>query len=263
MTERADLIKDLAAAMVLPGIRWAYESATARLLEDYSEPAGYDEGWIGTSRWVLFRDRLDRVFSCGRYTVADAVDASLSMDVLNAELPAREISSRPVIAPGVVVRSNLNGSPGWSFGGVRWLLASGKFGKLDEHPWPQKSPTKQRVAMQPATDSDHPTLFDDFEDDEQGGLLALPDVAQLDLETLIVGHTLAADHGGKELVIGKPRLNFGGGAAWHWMYDLLQSPPPDGGRVRPTGPVPSAPDGVPDAPVKLRPAVKQRDLGAQ
>lgn len=252
MSERDDLINSLSAAGVLVAIRWAYDSATARVLDDFSEAAGHDAAWVGVTRWTLFRDRLDRAFSCRRYAVSENADGHLSIDVVHAELSTHDIATMPRIESGMVVRADLNGSPGWSFGGVRWLLASAVFGKVAEHPWPQKSATKQRVAMQPASYSEHPTLFDQFAAEERGGLLALLEGAPLDLVTLVVGHALAVDHGGRELVIGQPRHNMGGGSAWHWTHDLLQSPPSDGGRVQPTGPTPITLDGVPDAPVKLR-----------
>lgn len=252
MSEHDVLLETLDDGDVLSAIRWAYDSATARVLEDYSEAAGHDAAWVGFTRWTLFRDRLDRVFACRKYAVSDGADGRLSLDVLQGELSAHDIATMPQIAPGTVVRSDLNGSPGWSFSGTRWLLASVVFGRLNEHRWPRKSATKQFVARQPAPDTEHPTLFDDFAAEERGGLVALSEAVGQDSVTLVVGHTLAVDHGGRELVIGQPRFNLDGGPAWHWTHDLLQSPLPDGGRVRPAGPTPVTSDAVPDAPVKLR-----------
>lgn len=84
---------------------------------------------------------------------------------------------------------------------------------------------------------------------------------QLDLRTLVVAHSLEADHGNRELTIGQPRLNAGGGSAWYWRHDLLQLPPDDGGRLRPTKPAPTGPEDAPDAPVRLRrPAAEHHDL---
>ena len=260
MSERDDLVGALDRDGVLVGIRWAFTSAADRVMEDFSEAAGHDATWVGVTRFTLFRDRLDRVFSCRRYAVADGMDGRLSLDVLHAELSERDVDTFPMLAPDLVVRADLSGSPGWSHGHTRWLLASSAFGKLDELPWPQKSSTKQLVAQQPTDEPQEPTLFDQFAEEEASGLVALMAKTKLDLHTLVVGHSLDAEHGGRELVVGQPRLNSDGGSAWHWNHDLLQVPPSDGGRQQPLVPASIAPDATPDAPVKLRrPAAKHSE----
>jgi hypothetical protein len=259
MSERDEMVDTLEDAGALPGVRWAYAAATSRLLDDYSEPAGHDMTWIGVTRWILFRDRLDRVFSCGRYAVAENGDRQAGIDMVRAELSEQDIATMPDIAPDSIVRSNLNGSPGWALGDVRWLLASTVFGKLSDHPWPQKSATKQRVAMQPPTDSDFITLFDELTQEEQEGLRAIHAAPVFDFTTLVIGHSIDVDHGGRELLIGRPRMNSDGGPAWHWTHDLLHSPPPRRSRVADPGPIQPSPETVVDAPVKLRPAAAKRD----
>ena len=148
MDEQHDVIAELGDAGVLAGVRWAYESATRRALESYSEADGHDAAWLGNTRFTLFRDRLDRVFACDRYA-ASAADG-------------------------------------------------------------------------------------------------------LDLATYIVAHSLDAFSGEIELVLGRPRLNLGGGPAWHWYQDLLTVPLPGAGRRPDVDQVPADPTGVPDAPVRLR-----------
>lgn len=262
MSERHELVNTLDSAGVLAGIRWAYLSAADRVLEDYSEPAGHDATWIGVTRFTLFRDRLDRVFSCRRYAVAEGADGQTGLDLLHAELSERDISTFPTLDPELVGRADLSGSPGWSYAGTRWLLGSSAFGKLNEVPWPQKSAIKQLVAQQPTDEPDQPTLFDHFAYDEHAGLAMVMAGSKLDLHTLVVGHSLDAEHGGRELVIGQPRLNSEGGSAWHWKHDLLQAPPANGGRLRPSAPIPVSPDTTPDAPVKLRrPVAEQPNHG--
>lgn len=262
MSERDDLIGALDRVGVFAGIRWAFLSAADRVMEDYSEAAGHDATWVGVTRFTLFRDRLDRVFSCRRYAVPEGSDGQLSLDILHAELTERDVDTFPKLGPDLVVRADLSGSPGWSHEGTRWLLASSSFGKLDELPWPQKSNTKQRVAQQPTDEPNEPTLFDHLTSEEQAGLATLMASPKLDLHTLVVGHSLDAEHGGRELVVGQPRLNSGGGSAWYWKHDLLQVPPSDGGRLRPSAPAPVRPDTTPDAPVKLRrPAAEQPNRG--
>lgn len=253
MTEHQDVIADLEAARVLAGVRWAYRSATARTLDDYSEAAGHDAAWLGNTRFTLFRDRLDRVFACDRYVLKPGSDATASLDLLRAELSKLDISTMPQLVPDLVRRSDLNGSPGWACQERGFLLASCAFGKLDQLPWPQRSPTKQRVARQRNPEPAQASLFDDLADDEVAGLFAVVAEAQsLDLETFVVGHSLDPVSQRAELVFGRPRLNSGGGDAWYWYQDLLTPPPTDGGRRFDETPVPPGPDTVPDAPVRLR-----------
>ena len=251
MGEQDKVMADLEQAGVVAGIRWGFLSATDRVLEDYSEAAGHDAAWLGITRFNQFRDRLDRVFACGRYTVPVGGDAAVSLDLLHAELTERDIESRPRLAPDLVVRADLNGSPGWAWQGYRWLLASCAYGKIDQLPWPRKSPTKQRVAQ--AHNPDQASLFDGFALEEVPGLVeALAAPHQLDLETFVIAHTQDVDHEACELVLGRARLNIGGGEAWHWRRTLLGTPRADGGRLFAEGPTPAGPDTVPDALVRLR-----------
>lgn len=260
MSEQQDIIASFDQAGVLEGIRWAYISAASRVLEDCSEAAGHDATVVGITRFALFRDRLDRVFACGRYAVPVGSDAAISLDLLHAELTERDIDTMPQLAPDLVVRANLNGSPGWVFQGRRWLLASCVFGKIDELPWPRKSPTKQRVAQQPNPDPGaQASLFDGLDREEVGALETLLAAEyELDLETLVVAHSQGVDDAARELVLGRARLNIGGGEPWHWHQDLLTRPPADGHRR--VGDIPPAtdPDTVPDAPVRLRRPASER-----
>lgn len=256
MTENTDLIVRLRAGGILDGIQWAYASATSRALADYSEDAGYDTAWLGSTRFILFRDRLDRVFACGKYALQSGADASAGLDLVRVELTEKDIEAMPAIAPDLVRRSDLNHSPGWLFEDVRFLLASCEFGKIDVLPWPQKSPTKQTVAKQPSPEP-APTLFDELAAGEVGGLLALADDA-LDVDTFVVAHTLDSVSQKRELVFGRPRLNHGGGDAWHWYENLLSGPSSWGSEQ--TIPRPTGPDSVPDAPVRLRDKAGQRDV---
>lgn len=256
MTEKNDLIARLNDAGVLDGVRWAYASAVSRTLSDYSEDAGHDAAWLGSTRFVLFRDRLDRVFSCGKYALQSGADASAGLDLVRVELTDKDVETMPTVDPSLVRRADLNHSPGWQVGDLRFLLASCAFGKIHSLPWPQKSTTKQTVAMQPNPEP-VPTLFDELAEDEVGGLVALDDDS-LDLETFVVAHTLDPLGQKRELVFGRPQLNHGGGDAWHWYENLLAGPPLPGGHQE-VLPRPSGPDTVPDALVRLRKTARQRD----
>ena len=238
---------------MLAGIRWAYRAATSRTLEIFSEADGHDAALLGNLRFTLFRDRLDRVFVCDRYELQPGSAATDHLDLLYAELSQDDIRTMPQLAPDLVRRADLTGSPGWAIGGRRFLLAACAFGKLDSLPWPRKSPTKQRVAQQRQPDPAQASLFEGVADEEIAGLEELLAAAyRLDLETFVVAHTLDPVGQDMELVFGRARLNNGGGEAWYWYQDLLTAPPADGGRRRGDSPLPAGPDSVPDAPVRLR-----------
>jgi hypothetical protein len=276
MGEQQEVIEGLAAAGVLTGIRWAYESATRRSLEIYSEADGHDLAWLGHTRFTLFRDRLDRVFSCGRYAVPTA-DGRLDIDVLCAELSERDLATMPRLAPGLVRRADLRGSAGWAYRRHWFLISSAEFGRLDTLPWQDKSVTKQLVALQPSPELRQPSLFADLLTDgvlpdefvpegrsPDGALdgtllpgrldpLLLAADRELKVPTFIVAHTLDATTGEGELTFGRPRLNLRGGPAWHWREDLMNVPLPVVRRTE----IPAAaevdnPSEVPDAPVRLR-----------
>lgn len=258
MSEQQDIIAELGDAGVLAGVGWAYLSATTRSLETYSEADGHDAAWLGNTRYTLFRDRLDRVFACERYAVRSGNDDA-DLDLLYDQLSKRDIDTMPRLDAGLVRRANLNGSPGWAHGERRFLLASSVFGKIDQLPWPQKSPTKQRVARQRNPEPPQPSLFEDFALEELGGLEAMAAAGQdLDLKTYVVAHSLDPLSRHVELVFGRPRLNSGGGQAWHWRQSLLGAQPTGGGRRTDITPRPTGPTTVPDAPVRLRRHAEER-----
>jgi hypothetical protein len=255
MTEQEDALDDLHAAGVLEALRWAYRSAYDRVFADYGPETGHTQGWFGYTAHTLLADRLDRVFSCGKYVVESAEDAITGIDVLHDGLTQRDVVTMPRVEPGVVVRADVNGSPGWRHDEWRWLLASFRFGAVHHIQWAKRSATKQRVASQGDPDQ---LAFDPQ-------VLGIPEVvdALADLAsgppspttTLVLGHSADLTSGEGELPIGRPRLNLGGGEAWYWIADLLSGPLPGARRGGDHGP--KQPNGdhtndVPDAPVRLR-----------
>lgn len=255
MTEKTDLINRLQAAQIADGIRWAYMSAVSRTLADYSEDAGYDAAWLGITRYTLFCDRLDRVFSCGKYALQSGDDSATGLDLVHVELTEHDIKTMPSISPDLVRRADLNHSPGWLFEDLRFLLASSEFGKIEALPWPQRSPTKQSVAKQPNPEPPL-TLFGGPAEEAAAGLTAVTEDA-LDVDTFVVAHSLDSVSQKRELVFGRPCLNEGGGDAWHWYENLLNGPALPGGQQG--APMPTGPDSVPDAPVRLRKKADRRD----
>lgn len=248
VSEQQDVTEDLSEKNVLGGFRWAFDSAVAKTLEDYSEEDGHDAAFCGVLRYTLLRDRIDRVFHCGRYEV-DTGTAEEGIDELLAGLSDADRKSIPRIPAGMVVRSDLEGSPGWVIGPYRLLLASAPYGKIQKIRWSGKSKIKRRVARQRNPQTPAPTLFDgtgiDITSMEVG-------VTQLDLITFVVAHTLDLFTGRTELGFGRTRLNPGGGSPWHWFQDIGSLPPGGGGNWTIDTPMPTGPNGVPDAPVRMR-----------
>ncbi|MEU4804185.1 hypothetical protein [Actinosynnema sp. NPDC023587] len=250
MTEQREVLAEFGSAGVLDGLRWAYQSAITRALEDFSEADGHDAAWLGNTRFTLFRNRLDRVFHCERYA---APDADSGLDELYARLSGKDIDSMPRVAPGVVQRSNLNNSPGWAVGHRRFLLAAGEYGKLGALAWARRSSTKQRVALQREAHPAQASLFEHSAEEGVGGLFALTSQV-LDLDTYVVAHSLDPVSRRAELILGRARLNAGGGPAWAWRVDVLGAPAADrraAATPPPTAADPAA-DPAPDAPVRLR-----------
>lgn len=252
MGEQQEVIADLRAAGVLAGIRWAYESATRRSLEMYCEADGLDHAWLGNTRFTLFRDRLDRVFACHRYSVY-AQDGTRDVDVLHAELSEHDVSTLPGISPGIVRRADLRGSAGWAYRHRRFLIASAEYGRLDALPWQEKSYTKQLVALQRSPDHRQPSLFEDLEIDADADADADAGGGEPEewLTTFVVAHTLDPRSATFELTFGRPLLN-PGGPAWYWREDLLAEPLPEVRRLADVTPVVTASPPVPDAEVRLR-----------
>ncbi|GHA64599.1 hypothetical protein AB0R01_19215 [Streptomyces rochei] len=258
MSEQQDALEDLESSGVLAALAWANASAYRRTMEDYDPDTGHDQGWVGSTAHKLFVDRLHRAFSTGRHSVDSPESASAGLDLVAAGLAPGEHRKMPLITPGVVVWSHLNQSPGWRCGDWRFLLTSFPYGESNRIPWPQKSPTKQRVASQgqPTGWLDpYPTLFDEETDSLAAAIEALREEdAELNATTLIVAHSIERELGIRELYLGRSRLNRGGGDAWYWKHDLLATNPGTP-TVEPIptspGPLPGAP-GVQDAPVRLR-----------
>jgi len=253
MTEHDDVIQTLRTQGALAGLVWAYHSATERTLGDFSEAAGHTASWLGFTRFTLLSDRMDRVFSCRKYSLHAEASPNESLDLLHAELTKDDIDAMPQIDSALVQRADLKGSPGWVCGQRRFLIASFGFGEIDEISWSQKSPTKQRVAHQQSPDSVQEGFFDDLPEDERNVLVKRSDLEDLGFQTLVIAHSLQFNGTGSELYLGRPRFNIGGGNAWHWRENLLTEPPPSQTRQN-NDPIdgPTSESNVEDAPVRLR-----------
>lgn len=249
MSEKSDVTERLAELGALRGLRWGFLDAADRVLNDMPESAGYDATATGSARHSLFRDRLDRVFSCEKYRVSDGERAA-GLDILHQELSSEAVKTLPQIVPGTITRSNLNGSPGWTDGRVRLLIASAEHEQIHSIRWTERSETKQKVARQSLTPHVEPTILDPLPAEVLEALFANSN-RQLDMPTFVVAHSLNTITGERELVLGRPRDNHDGGSAWLWDVDLLHGPDLEESRgPRPTGQAPH-PD-VADVEVRLR-----------
>jgi hypothetical protein len=246
MTYQDDALRRLDESGVLDAIRWAAHSAGARTLADFSEAAGHDAAWLGTTRHVLFKDRLDRVLSLGKYYVPKGSDWAAGMDVVLAELTPGDIASMPVVPPGTVTRANIHGSPGWSTSEDHFLIQSFQPGKVDQIRWERKSETKQEVARQRSPDA--LTLF---ELPAQTLQVQTIDVAP-NAPVLVVAHALNPTDGRSELYLGLPSSDHLQGRPWHWRCALHYRHPPGPGAQLPLPRHPTGPNDVADAPVRLR-----------
>lgn len=260
MSEQQDALEDLGSRDVLWGLSWANASAYRRTMQDYDPDTGHDQGWVGSTAHKLYCDRLNRVFSTGKYAVESPEVALAGLDTVAAGLAPGEYPKMPVIAPGVVTRSDVNGSPGWRCGEWRFLLASFVYGEIDRIPWQQKSPTKRRVASQnkPRGFIEQQPMLplgDEFDPSLEAIVQALAEEDEdVDVTTLIVGHSVERELGIRQLYIGRSRFNRGGGEAWYWKHDLLATnfgTPSTGTTPAAPGPLPGSSD-VQDAPVRLR-----------
>ena len=256
MTERDDAISDLTAAEAMAGLAWAWQSTWRKTLESYEPDTGHDKAWLGYTAFKLLIDRLDRVFSVNRFAITPDADPALGADILAQGLTSGEFERMPRVLPGTVVRDDLNGSPGWRCEGWRILLQS--FGGLnvDSIPWAQKSFTKRRVARQPAPD--YPMLPLDVLElpmatDVLADLSKQQPPSDRVIVTLVAAYAISAFTREPALYLGHPRLNYGGGDAWHWR-ELVEDGPNSGpGRGLPASTPGGGPaDPVPDAPIRLR-----------
>lgn len=229
MTERDHVLKALRQHGVLGAIGWAHASTYAQTWQDFNPAGGHGQGWLGYTAYTYMVDRQNRVFKCERFAPESEDADDVGRDVLADGIG--DFDTMPNVRPGLVTRANLNGSPGWTFGGWRWLLVSYPFGQLDYIHWPGKSLTKKTVAQQPAAEEEN-VLFGL----EELGLAPMEELAERERllrNTLVLAHAMDHDTGIAELYLGRPRWNPDHGAAWQWRANLLKGTPGGGFATQP------------------------------
>jgi hypothetical protein len=278
-SERERAVQALGRARVIDGLAWAWASARGQTLSSYDPDTGHNQAWVGFNAFTVLTDRLDRVFSLGRFALPGGLGSATGADLVAQGLNSGEFERMPVIERGVVLRDDVNGSPGWRHGRWRILLQSYGGQDVDRIPWPQKSPTKQLVA-QPISSSQLALPL---------GVLTLPgplDDAELfgpaagggagpgswpaeggPVVNLVAAYAIDAVTERSALHLGHPQLNRGGGQAWAWRIALdvdgvSETPAAGlalGGPAADAGERPA----VPDAPVRLRPAAAESRTGTE
>lgn len=256
MTEENDIFTAIKAAGVLDLLDWASTTAFARVAQDYDEEAGHDQSVVGFLAYKYLIDLLDRATSSGKYALPKGASADNGRDILRQGISTEAFESMPLLAPELINRNNFNGSPGWAFGDVRWLLQSYRFGDIDKLVWGQKSDSKLKVANQPFVDADTVLFnFADLDMDE-------PQTVAIDQfvgSTLILAHAFNRENGSFEVYIGRSRApEHRGGRPWHWRRLIVSGGA--GGLSSGLAPegllLPGTPPStdVEDAAVKLRPS---------
>jgi len=260
MSEEDEVLTALGGRGVLDGIAWAHRSAYGQLREDYNPAGGHKQSWIGFNAHVYLVDRLDRVFQCGDFAVPPGQD-SVGRDVLADGIADRDSRTMPLLPAGTVVRRDLNGSPGWTVAGWRWLLASYEFGQVAKIAWTERSDTKQLVAKQPHGEEDGGL----FPISGLAGLTPLdelPDEQRELRRTLVLAHAMNLTTAEVELSFGRIRWNPDHGDAWVWRARLAAGSGSGGGTTpsrRPASPAEPSGDAVADADVRVRRPAREHD----
>ncbi|MGW4673438.1 hypothetical protein [Streptomyces sp. NPDC004324] len=261
MTEQEQVVDDLSNPGVLAGITWAATSAYADTMRIYDPHKGHKPGTIGYVAHGLICDRMDRVFSCGDYTLPPGQPAGVGMEAVREGLHPDDADAMPHLDPNLVSYAPLNNSPGWLFGTRRWLLQSFEFGKVQKIPWARKSETKRLVASHPDPDPQE-DLFSALAMDEYLGTPVVIDSEKDNgIDTFVLAHSIHEELRSLELFFGRPNLVRR--KSWHWRHDLIANPPTPGGGM-PIGrdPQPYTPNPnevVSDAPMRLRKTPKERN----
>jgi hypothetical protein len=225
MSEQEQAISELESDGVLEGIRWAWKSASAQTLRSFMPSTGHDQAWLGYNAFKVFTDRLDRVFSCGRFESEDNVSRTDRGRLLREGLMAGEYEEMPRLAPELVVRSDLHGSFGWRRGSWRILLQSYGALAVDDIRWPQKSPTKREVAAQRERSLRASQLMLPLDGQ------ALPMAAEvvgdipamsssMPVTTLVGAYSIDASTRKSSIYLGRTRYNRNGERPWHWRVRL-------------------------------------------
>lgn len=250
MNEQNDVDRFFEAEGLLDVFRWAWKSASDHALDEHNPEVGHTMANLGLSAHNQLKDRIERGGQTGMYRLPAAEPDENSeqpasgQDVLHAGLTGQEIRSMITLDPGRIVRSDLNGSPGFLVGGYRVLLQSHTYDQVHEIRWTQKSETKQRAARQA-----NPDQYSLFEDPESYP----PAFHTQDLPILVLAHAIDPNTGSCELHLGRPCLIEQNESAWHWIIHIKDATPQSPSVVHQDDSQTIDPnEGVPDVVVRRR-----------
>jgi hypothetical protein len=256
VSEQEDAVEALQANGVLAALAWACDSARHQTLQSYDPETGHSQAWIGYNMFTVLEDRLNRVFSLGRFVLGADTDPAHGADLVAQGLATGEFERMPHLPPGLVIRDDLNKSPGWLSQGWRILLQSYGGMDIDEIKWAQRSWTKRRVAGQPSPDEPMLGLPEFHMAADVLADLSTRELSDEPIVTLVLAYAIDAVTGVSAFYLGHPRLNPGGGEPWHWRVSIEDSGQGGTGRgLRAGSPTDQPPSPVEDAAVRLRPHV--------
>lgn len=252
MNQSADVLAALEGPQILELFDWVGRTVHERVFQDYDEEAGHNRTTGGTLAHAYLVDRFDRATGCGRFKLAAGASQDEGAHLVRAGISDEDFKAMPRIKPGVVGRSNCNGSAGWACGDIRWVLQSHEFGRVDRINWSQKSPTKQVIASEPYAEDPHVL----FGYDELG--MEAPN-ATFTGTTLVLAHAFNGRASAYEMHLGRSRKSSPRELGpWHWRVLVAAG----GSDTAPVSrldwaaglPGTAASVDVPDTPVRLRPA---------
>ncbi len=252
MNAEDDAIARLQASGLIDLLIWAAPAAFGATDELYDEDQGHDQGVVGYLNFKHLTDLIDRATSNGRFALADDVD-STGGDFVTRGITPEVFDSMPRLAAGAIGRRDYKQSPGWAVEGIRVLLQSYPFGKVDDIRWVQRSGAKERVASQLFV------RYDALFDDEEFGLesiAGIPDEDDFVGVTLVVAHAFDPTTKQFELYVGQSKNpEYPGDSCWHWKKKLLSDGTPFGGTgisAAPEIPGEGATSDVEDVPVRMK-----------
>ena len=233
MTED-EALANLNQAGLLDVLSWAAPVAFAATDQMFDEDAGHDQMVIGVLNFKHLRDLVDRATSNGRFAVAEGLEG-LGADVLERGIAPDAFRSMPQLVSSAIDRKDYRQSPGWAAGGIRVLLQSYPFGKIDEINWTQRSNAKRKVASQLFVGDKALFTDDDF---DLYSIPGIPDDDDFEGVTLVAAHAFNPTTKQYELYIGQSKNpERSEDSCWHWRQLVLAGGTPLGGGSRSVPPV--------------------------
>lgn len=233
MTED-DALESLRQSGLLDVLSWSAPVAFSATDQIFDEDAGHDQMVIGVLNFKHLRDLIDRATSNGRFAIGEGIDG-LGADVLERGITPEAFRSMPPLAPDTIDRKDYRQSPGWAADGIRVLLQSFPFGKVDEINWTQRSDAKRKVASQQFIGSN--ALFTD-EDFDLYSIAGIPDDDDFEGVTLVAAHAFNPTTKQFELYVGQSKNpEHSDESCWHWRRLVLSEGTPLGGSSRSVPPM--------------------------